>query len=557
LFGILYAVYSIAVKRYVFSIAPGQFSSQLTELERTAGFRFKTLKRSSYLNFSRKKLKGVIRIGCFGDSLVHGAEVSSEYDYPTFLQKIIKDNGIANVEVLNFGNFGDGFHQSYMVWETLGQYYDLDYILVGPGTFWPERELTFNSSLTYEKPYDSVLCHSRYVLVDKGDKATRMDVPNSTMAEMARDYLGFFSSLKYLPYDINFPSFLRLPFNYFFHNRDLKNIFYYYSDHDQEALKIYHLLLARMASGGSKVYVLFYPDWQSTISYNFKDGIFGEKVKLIPIADFIFFPYRAPFSHNSPMGNSFLAHSVFNVLFSGHKTSFMRLTPADGEHSLYSDNLLKSPLYHYSQVGWEIGGVLCGGFFDLTSGDWRKYCFGDSCNSYGAWSLPCVSLVGLVDKGKPITEAFFLVLPFEVSDRKNVEISIGRAKAKSRYIRSFPLRLPHQGLNIGVVDVAMVASYHYNQVVLSKDFLGKEMKVGDVIEIKIDGKCILKGIIEKCGKGLIRLSVIDGKWLVARAFGDKMLNIDNMAKSGDVYLFLKDDLGEYRIPLARYEKIGQ
>jgi len=156
-------------------------------------------KRSSFVHFSQED-EGAIRVCAFGDSFTYGYEVDESHDYPSILQNLLSRRGIENVEVINFGSSAHGFHQAYMMWDSVGRNFACDYILLGPSCFQERRDTTFNHT-DLDSPY---YLHSRYVLED-GD-VRRVDVLGDTHEERFDHYFRFIPHLRYLRYDRNPPA---------------------------------------------------------------------------------------------------------------------------------------------------------------------------------------------------------------------------------------------------------------------------------------------------------------------------------------------------------------
>ena len=106
-----------------------------------------------FLNFSPTKKPGVIRVGVFGDSHTFGAEVDKTETYPYQLQGLLNQRfPNKKIEVLNFGINSNGFQEQFLLWEKYSKSYGLDYILLGPRSFYPYREVTFRHHWILEAP---------------------------------------------------------------------------------------------------------------------------------------------------------------------------------------------------------------------------------------------------------------------------------------------------------------------------------------------------------------------------------------------------------------------
>lgn len=107
-----------------------------------------------FLNFSHKKKKNVIRIGAFGDSYTYGSDVEKQMSYPHQLQNMF-DNSLQDkkVEVLNFGVRGHSFQEQFFLYEKYHENYKIDYVLLGPKGFYPDRNVTFRKNWEFKKLY--------------------------------------------------------------------------------------------------------------------------------------------------------------------------------------------------------------------------------------------------------------------------------------------------------------------------------------------------------------------------------------------------------------------
>ena len=199
----------------------------------------RTGKKSSFTNFSQAKGQDVIRIGAFGDSFTYGDEVGQTHDFPTLLQQFFYDQGIENVEVINFGSSWHGFHQAYIMWDSVGRNFGCDYIILGPACFQAKRDTSFNHT-DLSAPY---FFHARYI-IDK-EAIQIVEVLGENAEERFDNYFRFIPRWRYLRYDRNPPPLLQamLP-----KGRTIKNIFYYNSDPmKHEANETYKRLLSELS----------------------------------------------------------------------------------------------------------------------------------------------------------------------------------------------------------------------------------------------------------------------------------------------------------------------
>lgn len=251
-------------------------------------------RNSSFIEFPLKKPAGRIRVGCFGDSFTYGDEVGRDQDYPSHLQRMLNGLGLHQYEVINFGSPWHGFHQTYMLWEEVGQKYDLDYILIGPTALRNERSLTFNHARNESPSY----IHSRYILSDDSS-LLRVDVPGKTRIEVFESFSSFIPSRDLILYDRYAPFSLESIVSKW---KAIPNPFYYTTlTEEQEGSELNHLLIEDIRKTGVKVIV--------------GDHHFASKsVDTFPYVQVLNFPFLAPQRHNAPLGNYLVAAQYLRAL---------------------------------------------------------------------------------------------------------------------------------------------------------------------------------------------------------------------------------------------------
>ncbi|NJL28297.1 MAG: hypothetical protein HC897_10590, partial [Thermoanaerobaculia bacterium] len=264
--------------------------------------RLATEKKSSFVDAEVEKAPGVVRVCAFGDSFTYGDEVDAEHDYPSLLQRRFEAAGARNVEVLNFGVSGFGFHQTYMLWDGVGRRFSCDFTLLGPQGFQPIRDTTFGF-IHHWTPY---YLHARYVL-DGGD-VRLVEIPGDTYGARFDRHFSFIPRWDVLRYDRNPPMFLRslIP-----RDRELKNPFYYDSrSMDEEAFDSYAILLGKMAAGGERILVGHYVP--EVVDVAREVGV--ATLAAADLHEEGDFPYRATIDHASPFGNRLVAEQFFRWL---------------------------------------------------------------------------------------------------------------------------------------------------------------------------------------------------------------------------------------------------
>jgi hypothetical protein len=310
---------------------------------------------SSFTLVERRKPAGRIRIGCFGDSYTFGQEVAHGQDFPSRLATLLHERGRTDVEVLNFGVPWHGFHQSYLMWERLGRAYDLDYVVMGPGCFHPQRDMTFN----HTQGRDPAYIHARFVL--DGDGVRLVEVVGETIPERVEAYVRLFPPWRYLRYDRQPPAVLRALTSA---GRELPNPFYYYrGDARSEALVTYRRLLAMMAGAEPRSRFLLThlePEIASLAGAVGAPNLVGWPAR-VPQN----FPYLAPQGHLSAFGNELVATDLVRALAAGGDTQVVVRT-ADAARPQALEGARRSIRgYREAAITLDTGEVV-GGFAEAT-----------------------------------------------------------------------------------------------------------------------------------------------------------------------------------------------
>ncbi len=246
---------------------------------------------------------GTVRLCALGDSHTAGDEVGADADYPSYLQREFDDLGVDNVEVINFGNAWHGFSQVTVMWEEVASRFDCSIVVLLPYEFWWTRDTSFNHAAA-SAPY---YLHARHIL--SADGVERLDVSGTTDRIRFDRYHAFLPRWRYLRYDYQSPALIRamLPAD-----RKLPNPFYHVDDPEAEARELHRRLLARIASYGVPVVVLFERDHGliDTLTTNAPDNVGFAKTRY----RWSDFPYAAPIWHRSPWGNQVTARTVLRAV---------------------------------------------------------------------------------------------------------------------------------------------------------------------------------------------------------------------------------------------------
>lgn len=245
----------------------------------------------------------VIRIGAFGDSFTFGDEVAASESYPARLQQLFRKDGFGNVEVINFGANGLGLSETTHLWEAFGKKLDLAFVVLGPMTLFPDREVTFNHFLEL----DAESIHGRYVLEDRALRWLD-PIPEPPGGRRSDEYLRFIPRWIYLRYDRRPPLVLQalLP-----RGKTVRNPFYYRSDSvEDEAAELYPALLRRWASGGSQVVLTQLDEENLRYAAGLEDTLV---IAAIGAPSNQFFTRRT-MGHLAGTGNELVAEIVHDIL---------------------------------------------------------------------------------------------------------------------------------------------------------------------------------------------------------------------------------------------------
>jgi hypothetical protein len=486
-------------------------------------------KRSSFVNFQTKKPKGIIRIGCFGDSFTYGDEVDRANDYPSLLQDIFIQNGFNNVQVINFGGSWYGFSQVFIMWKYVGRKYDLDYILLGPMCFWLYRDSKFNHSADYWPHY----LHARYIL--KGDGLELIDVIGDSYKQRMQNYYKFIPRLRYLRFDTDPPLFLRclIP-----KGRWLKNPFYYYKGSPEEEFrKIYGLLLSEMADSSIPIILSNYEQLIIDVGNKIakvKENLLVSRCERIRYR----FPYLRPRDHNSPLGNNIVAQQMFDLITGKNNTELILFKTEDIDGSFPQQSETKRlKLSEYSRVAIEIAGVELGGFATSDEGNSNKLLH----------KIPFVSFIAIGNNKTSILDGRFLPLDFELRDGMALTMRIVTGFDAKEY-NIGTIRLLNQGLDIGkiVPPHKVFFSDELHSVVLEDE----NIKHGAKVTVLLDGKPIMCG---KKAEKTLKLKAIQHKFIVPKGNVSGFIDVKKIGESGIVYLSLFERDGkEIKIPFAQW-----
>ncbi|MFA5388807.1 MAG: hypothetical protein WC312_03520 [Candidatus Omnitrophota bacterium] len=513
-------------------------------------------KESSPVHFSKNKHKGVIRIGCFGDSSTHGDEVSFRYDYPSLLQRLLEERGFSNVEVINFGQSAIGFHQSFNKWRYFGKEYDLDYVILGPSCFQFERDCTFSNGWDNATKDSFHIIKARYII--EHDELRLIEPVGVSYGDMVKNYVRFVPYWRYLRYDMRAPAFIEAPVDFIVPKRRFKkNPFYYHPSMNDEMKEIYKRLMSEMVKQTSQV-ILFNGDPEIVR--------LGREVKPEGLYAFYVtsknnFLYHAYKGHCSPNGNELMAEYIFACLTG---TDVMRVPSVDFENpdSFFQD--LNTVPFHslaqYSKISIEMNGTEIGKFYDMTHETWFPYCTGPDCLSTVDTFANVKSLIGFKSGQGTFADTIFSAVDFNLSNNA-AAILQSKWRGETTTIQLAPLQFIHRGINIGTVDFG---NFYFdkgiNCIILDKESLATQLSGlpnGADVVISVDNQPIL------CGKNYTNDPKIHfnctniSRYFTINADGNVLLDVSRLPQEGNVYLRLDmdDPAATVRLPVAHWRKV--
>ena len=518
------------------------------EVMRKVGF-FRNTKRSSFLRFPKDKPAGVRRVCAFGDSFTHGDEVDDANDYPTLLQGLLDSRGAGRYEVLNFGSGSYGFHQAFILWEAFATTYGCDEILLGPATFFADRDTSFNH-VGLGNPY---YLHARYVL--DGDGVRLIEVVGSTLEERFDEYLRFVPHLDYARFDRAPPAFLRAALR---DGQTIANPFYYRSeDAGAEAFETYRRLLHTLVDAGKPVLVATAGDLGKMMR-----DIGSDTLRTFAPITPNTFPYGAPRNHRSPIGNELLAQEYLARLDPGApQTATILATDPVAAADVPRDAAPAPPLWKYARVFVEIERVPVGHFVTGTAASTRKG---------SPELLQAEQIVSLVHVGGPrasdvsggsMADGCFVPIDQPLGGSPEVCLRADRGGASSTRCIGRVGRLA-AGVNVGTLELAgasiedrpVLAEDNRLILTVQSPELAEFLRGATLIAVEVDGAPVLTGG-KPVGDGIL---LSPGKrgcfWLRANEGG--RVDVERLGPSGKLNLVLEPPRGSVaRVPLASWRKV--
>jgi hypothetical protein len=502
--------------------------------------------------FGKGERNNVIRVGCFGDSFTRGAEVSDKYDYPTLLQDIFRRNGYDNVEVINFGLSGAGFHQVFNIWKFLAQDYHLDYVIILDGEcFTYDRDATF-AAVPRVRQFSPRL-HARYIVKNK--RVELVEVFGHTVGENMKEYFSFIPHLRYLLYDRRPPAFLAAPVYFLLPGKEFKwNPFYYRRDLTKEMQDIYTLLLEEMTAKAPQVILCHFRDEFPAVGPVLDKSNLSWFRMALPIG----FPYKAALEHNSPNGNQLVAQQLFDCLTGRAESAPMVMrTVAISEQAAGGPRIKTQKLSEYARIGIELDGVTVGHFYDPRSGDWPRYCQGPGCELTVNALAHTASLVAFQDSNYSLLDWPFLSLDSVIGEETPVTVRFTQ-NGTTQDIAWGKITLLRPGLPIGAIDTGLL-HYHRTKDRFSFDAGARVQRHGPLgpgkVTVLFNNISVLSGEI-KANNQEFKLSPVRGSIFVIKPDGNKIVDLTTIGPASVFYLSLESEQpgSSIKIPVARWVK---
>lgn len=519
------------------------------ELMRRVGY-FKNEKRSSFAFRSQGKSSGVIRLCAFGDSFTHGDEVGNLRDYPTLLQRELDAVEPRRYEVLNFGVSSFGFHQAFMMWESLGTRYGCDEVLLGPATFFPDRDTSFNHAGA-SNPY---YLHARYVL--DGDGVRLVEAAGDSLHERFDAYHRFVPLWRYARYDRSPPAFMRalLPAD-----RTIENVLYYTSaNRRDEATESYRRLLRVLAASGATVRLGTGPELQGEVSSLEEPSIDAFTVRM-PSA----FPYRAPRKHLGPMGNQLIAqqYAARIVPEIGTGIAVLRVTDRPLGDAAATGGRRRS-LADFGDVQLRLNGTAVAHF---VTGDRlsRRQGSPGLLRKLGVASLVHVggSFPDGVTGTSTVLDGCFLSLRKVLAAAPAVCLRVEKREGVSDDCDAGRVRLFDQSIGFGVLAIDGVSiedrpvGDEENRLTLAAKSPERQALLGGAqrVSVTIDDEVVLTGSPERGG---FRLSPGKSGCLRVRASENGLVDVRTLAGKGVIDLSLRGaGRSAVEVPVADWKKL--
>ncbi len=487
-----------------------------------------TDRRSAPLKYMQRKSPGVIRIGAFGDSWTFGDEVSVGLDFPSQLEGLFRTRGSPNVEVLNFGGSGFGFHQEFKLWDEFAKTFQLDFIIIGPVCFQIERDNTLWSG---QESYPAAI-HGRYYLEENNLKF--IDAPwGLNLVDRFDRFFGFLSGFKYLRYDRTRP--------YFVHfiskkEKPLDNPFYYTQLDDVDEQNLIE----------KKMYETLLHTYGQVVTLNIDPRVVGFTSELqgASVSQSYSPQFRFPFwrkAHPSAAGYQNLAEAYYDMLTGREKIQqllfeFKAATPVANTARLTNlDNFRNGSVYMDNQ---KAGDLVYADNFKTTDDPDKLVDFNDGNIS---------ALIGVSNQFGSFSDSVFFPLK-ESEFIKSGGLQLIRETNGLK--TSFPLEPPRLlSSNVGILHFSLPGIFRERRTETNSDeiywktdefdkFLQSNLKIfrnrGDIWTIRFGSKNIIDIVNDLNGTLLLKPS--DGKKIIFRSAKYDALDVQKLPLNGTLNL---------------------
>ncbi|MFH1618520.1 MAG: hypothetical protein ABIG11_01295 [bacterium] len=468
------------------------------------------------------------------------------------------ESGSSDVEVVNFGVSGFGFHQTFAFWENEGKKYGLDYVLVGPGAFFWGRDSSFNPTFmeSYLKGIPEYL-HSRYILKRGGAKL--VEVAGETHEERVRAYFSFIPRVRYLLYDSEAPAFLRAPLAFFFPNRKLiRNPLYYKRDLNAEKTVLYRILLSKMADSAPRVIV----GTDNLEMAALAAGIGRDNLSAVSLSRPVHFPYFAFGKHNSPLGNEIVARQMFDAISGKQNSELVIIRTKDVSPKEFGAEigLKKRSLGDYRKIELVADGMRLGQFYD-TKVSPVFYCAGKDCEPAVKTFEGVKSIISIKNGGENILDSAFLPLDFELAAGMPVKLRFRRGSSVAEQ-KLGSIKMLRPNLNIAWMALDCRRGLAYNTDTRSIEMDPSDIpypdadsrRKGTLITFLL-GDVPLMSARQPEGCDRLRFKSSQGSFIIIRGDGRMTGGERRLPESGTIYLSLYGDAEKpVRIPFAGWFK---
>ncbi|MEY4949578.1 MAG: hypothetical protein RL698_1789, partial [Pseudomonadota bacterium] len=497
-------------------------------------------KASAFTRFPEPKPSGTRRVCAFGDSFTYGQETAVDHDYPSFLQRQFDREARARVEVLNFGSPWHGFGQSFFLWDRLAKRFGCDHVLIGPGSFFPGRDTTFNHSEMRAPGY----LHARWVL--EGDDVRLARVEGGWEGESRLDgYLSFVPYWRYLRYDRNPPPVIlaALP-----RGRTVSNPFYYSRDPiEREATAIYRALWRKMAKSGLPTLLLH----ENRGLVRAANDLQELRLRAYPEEIVAGFPYRAPEGHRSAWGNELVARQFHSLIVGSPSPSITVLKTEDLDLSVPAAAAnATQPLSDDDDIALYLRDRVVGVFAAAEGSESADF-------KSPPWPTKILSLLALDTSESSLVDACWLPLDDSLDEDTEVVLvraDIGDPREGLRWIAK---ALPG-AIGVGVVSLPGLKcdcrdSFSCEPIRGAPPVLPADMN--GAVALRVGGREVMRGTVST---GRIVLTPTRGTLRMVRAPEGSYGDVDLLPESGTFDLVVRrQGKAPTRTALVRWKKVGR